>query len=380
MRYKNLEIIGFRGIRKAKIEDLSRINIFVGQNNSGKSSILEALFLLTGFNSPSLVLSIDMFRNLMHNDVDDFRFTFYNLDYKNPTIISSDLFDENSSRKLQILPLKSKVVKEAIKNTFSSGSISSTADYNAIENVYPIMDDSDEDVNGIEFKCEIKEFHTEKKVFNSMLTLSKTADGIEFIREPDKKKYIGFRGLMQGTNFRRTTELIKRIENIIISKKKDNLIIDLKKIESKISDIVTGENSMIFVDVGASRMVPSNLMGDGFLKFLNVIVNFSDAKDGVMLIDEIDNGLHYQSLKKLWKIILDAAKSNNTQLFLTTHSKETLIFLKEVLEEEGMQEHKEFVRCYTISKLADDTVKAYLHDYESMGYAIDHDIELRGEI
>jgi AAA15 family ATPase/GTPase len=49
---KNIEINYFRGIDHLKVDDFSRVNVFFGQNSSGKSSILEAILLLLGMSSP----------------------------------------------------------------------------------------------------------------------------------------------------------------------------------------------------------------------------------------------------------------------------------------------------------------------------------------
>lgn len=46
--FKNLEIKNFRGIDHLKTDDFSRVNVFLGQNNSGKSTVLECLLLMTG--------------------------------------------------------------------------------------------------------------------------------------------------------------------------------------------------------------------------------------------------------------------------------------------------------------------------------------------
>ncbi len=45
---ENIEIENFRGIRRGRIDGLSRVNLFFGKNNCGKSSLLEALFLVCG--------------------------------------------------------------------------------------------------------------------------------------------------------------------------------------------------------------------------------------------------------------------------------------------------------------------------------------------
>ena len=45
---KTIEIEHFRGIRHAKIDGLKEVNIFFGKNNCGKSSLLDAIFLISG--------------------------------------------------------------------------------------------------------------------------------------------------------------------------------------------------------------------------------------------------------------------------------------------------------------------------------------------
>ena len=99
-----------------------------------------------------------------------------------------------------------------------------------------------------------------------------------------------------------------------------------------------------------------------------------------MLIDEIDNGLHFHLYEKALRIILYSAKLNNIQLFITTHSKESLQLLKDVLEEDDSKTYRDEVKCFTISKLNDDTLKAYPYNFESFEYAIENDIEIRGQI
>ncbi len=79
-----LIIDNFRGINHIEFNDLRRINIFVGKNNSGKTSVLEAIFLNIGAVNPELAPRINAFRD--HNKVDDssFRSFFYNFDINNP--------------------------------------------------------------------------------------------------------------------------------------------------------------------------------------------------------------------------------------------------------------------------------------------------------
>lgn len=372
MIYKNISIKNFRGIRDCSLDNMVRVNLFLGQNNCGKSSLLEAIFLLTGLNSPQLIISIDLLRNLAHTEESDFRFIFYNLTYTNSPEISAELVESGSSSNLTITP------KNASNRTTPSKTISSTT----ISNVSASTDSrGTEAIDGLQMHGEIKKRHAAKTSVKSSITFKREANGLfSFSTEVDKNYKTDFVSVLQSSNHRYGPETTKRIEELIIEKQKSSMINPLKTIDSKIEDITLGANGMVYFDIGAERFIPSNLMGDGVIKYMNIIANLNTVKGGVLLIDEIDNGLHYSSLKKIWKIILTTAKSYDVQLFITTHSKEALVYLKEILEENEMQDYRSDVKCYTISKLNDDKVYSYEYDFAAFDFALQNDLEIRGEI
>ena len=49
---KDIEISNFRGIEYLKIDDLARVNVLLGQNNSGKSTVLESIAMLMSMSNP----------------------------------------------------------------------------------------------------------------------------------------------------------------------------------------------------------------------------------------------------------------------------------------------------------------------------------------
>jgi AAA15 family ATPase/GTPase len=69
-----------------------------------------------------------------------------------------------------------------------------------------------------------------------------------------------------------------------------------------------------------------NEFGDGLGKFISLILLVLSSQDTILLIDEIDNGIHYTNLDKLWEIILTISnsKQQNVQVFATTHSKDCI--------------------------------------------------------
>lgn len=95
----------------------------------------------------------------------------------------------------------------------------------------------------------------------------------------------------------------------------------------------------------------------------------------VIVIDEIDNGLHYSAYKELWEAIFALATDTNKQVFATTHSKETLYRLNEMLGEHS--EYQDALRLYTIEKTKLEGRRAYRMTYNGLREACENDVELR---
>lgn len=88
--FSDIIIERFRGIRYANIPELSRVNVFFGKNNCGKSSLLEAIFLVCGQSNPQLPININILRGYrtLHN-INDLSIDFYNLDTTSSIHISA---------------------------------------------------------------------------------------------------------------------------------------------------------------------------------------------------------------------------------------------------------------------------------------------------
>ncbi len=68
------------------------------------------------------------------------------------------------------------------------------------------------------------------------------------------------------------------------------------------------------------RPVPLRSLGDGAVRLFGVALAIANSKDGFLLIDEVENGIHYSLQRDFWKMIMKAAHENNVQVFATTHS------------------------------------------------------------
>lgn len=147
--FNSIEIDRFRGIKHSKIEGLQQINLFFGKNNCGKSSLLDAIFLISGLSNPKLPLNINLMRNYRRFEASDMPLDFYSFDVSNPICIKAA---NEEKRELQISIFKS-----------SSSKVNLLGEDNNIAS-------TDSNVKyGLVLKCKIDE-----RAYESSITMSHT--------------------------------------------------------------------------------------------------------------------------------------------------------------------------------------------------------------
>jgi hypothetical protein len=107
---------------------------------------------------------------------------------------------------------------------------------------------------------------------------------------------------------------------------------------SQASPVLQSDEAMIHGDIGLPRLVPLPFMGEGTRRLLSIVLAIANARGGVVLIDEIENGLHYSVMKDVWKAIALAARQMDVQVFATTHSWECIQAAHHAFKEEGPYE------------------------------------------
>ena len=113
--------------------------------------------------------------------------------------------------------------------------------------------------------------------------------------------------------------------------------------------------------------------GDGLRHYISIICALYQCKDGYLFIDEIDNGIYYTELDRLWEIILTVSKETNCQVFATTHSKEMIDSFARVSEKLEEQD----ITFTTIIKNREGKLKALTEDYEMLSYSLSQGHEVR---
>ena len=354
MQFRDITIKNFRGIDDLEIKDFASINIFVGKNNVGKTSILEAIFLLSGMSNLPLALQINGRRGVQtHQQEDGLRYLFHNMSLDKQVSIKGHT-ERDEVRQLTISP-KIKSIDTGIQGSSSSLTTKTEQAKTLVGLIaeYGIGD--------------------ELKYHDELLT---EKDPFEFKSGEEYEESILCTFLSPVQRSKKSTQ--EEIDSLIKAKKKTDIVECLQLFDLRVRNLESSSLG-IFIEVDDVReLLPLGMLGDGMSKYLNIVASALVTKIGgsnVILLDEFENGLHYTAQRKLWSILCKIVKETGLQLFITTHSIEALRSLADEMEEENIGD--DFMSLYTIDSTARSGLQAYRYNAGGIRTAIENEIELR---
>ncbi|MER1977718.1 AAA family ATPase [Pseudocitrobacter faecalis] len=327
---KSLYISNFKGLKEVSIPTVGQLNLIVGKNNSGKSSILEALMLYASGGSEHVLHDI----STSHDETSRDRIRFSESQQNNIDNQYSDLdemlpyehlfynrkFKRNESIKIgEIDKINKNLIISYIRSKKSSDDDTRGEAIKLLQQLNILTDEISMSENRSTNLLEIK-----KGRHRHVIPLNETNYRNRFVDSHDGSK-INFKYV--PTNITSMDELGILWDQITLTKYEDITIDALKLIEPNISDIrfiirkeSRRQRTAIVRIAGEDSIFPIRSMGDGIGRVLQLVLNMYAARDGIYLIDEFDNGLHYSIQKPLWKMVFQLANQLNIQVFATTHS------------------------------------------------------------
>jgi len=301
--FKSIQIKNLRAITELEIDNLGQVNLLVGQNNCGKTTLLEALFFIIGHTNPKLSISANAFRGLEFLSNEYWDSFFHNIETDSNIEISVVLREAEEKQELVMRPM---IQKQTTVETVSSDVVSVGIQNGDSKPEFTPM--------GLELTYTSSQDPSAKAISSIFLK------GNELRTEGVKESSL--RGVFVGpaTKF----DWRNRFASLQRKKRVGELISCLKEIEPDISDIRINEVGILEADVGLRKLIPVNLMGGGIANSLSILLAMLDSQDGIVLIDEIEDGLHHSIQQKIWKAVFKWAQDLNVQVFATTHSNECI--------------------------------------------------------
>jgi AAA15 family ATPase/GTPase len=322
----SLEIKGYRCFEHLTIEKLGRVNLIVGKNNVGKTALLEAVEIFFANH-----MGTDEFlsrRNEIRQDSKSPLSKLKRGDFNN-LIFQQNKGNNSGSESFQI-------GKQGSPNKFSS----------------EVISEENQDFS-----------------FISKHSIS-LKPGFEYLV---KYLFIPLVGLSNN-------EIAQLWDSIVFTFKEDEIINALRLIYDKIERIAfvnypdSLSNRIAIIKTSDSDFpVSLGRLGEGMNRLLGITVALVNCKGGILLVDEIESGLHYSALANVWKLIFKTAKDLNVQVFATTHSKDCI----EAFTQAAIDDEESEGMLIRLERNKDDKIIAKTIEEENLALAIDYGAEVR---
>lgn len=304
---KKLTIENFRGFERINISEMSRIVLLSGRNNVGKSSILEALFLMMDHTSPDSFGKVNGFRGSNSGGVISlWEPLFYQLNTDREIRICAECDNESSCvtyrKDKDYLPYVANGVPEDVLAAFRQ----------MAKNYYSLLFSYDSDT-----------YHEEGHFFLNGLTALRE---IKTSLPGNEIRILPVTRWLNSTVARLSENVLSDIGNLELKGKKGDVVAILREMDQNIEDIMTLSIqgvTQLYLKV-AGKLIPIQYAGDGVLKLLQICIAAMEMQGGLLLVDEIETGFHYSMYGKLWSILDEISDASKCQVIATTHSYEMI--------------------------------------------------------
>jgi predicted ATPase len=275
-----IHLKNFRAFRELEIAPFNRVNLIAGLNNAGKTGLMEAILLgLTDERLPKLLSSPQKLPNVFrvfsaHGDPNENFWPWLFHDKRRDLDIEIRLSFQNGTEELAVFSFNTKPKLPAYPGL------------QHVTNLGPI-------------RC----FRSNQ----ANLQLPQVAVFSSHPSDP-KQDAIDYNRVIAKRGRRKIEQLLSQVDP------------RLQAIES----LQTGNAPLLYADIGLPEMIPVTHLGEGFCRLLDIYSELLAGDAKVLLIDELENGLHHSVLPTVWKGLIAAANELDVQIFATTHSAECI--------------------------------------------------------
>lgn len=355
----SFQIKNYRGFKNFTIAPLERVNLITGSNNVGKTSLLEALYLnlAPGVAFISNLDSDKQETSTRHNLFRGFRDVRFSLD--NVSKWGWLFYGKDFSRDIELISSGENGVTQILGMCWLIASKD-----------IGIQIPSDIPLDDLSIFLRINLKNTEGKEFTWRIE----KNGHQPPPSPYMLDSIPLR-LLFNVSSRSPEEDTKWFSKLDDIGRQAEILDTLRLIEPRLKSLavsVADGVPMVYGDIGIGRRVPMALMGEGMVRLFSLVLEITNASGGVVLIDEIENGLHHSVLAKIWRAVGAAARRSDTQIFATTHSWECIRAAHEAFLESSNYD----LRLHRLERINGD-LKAVTYDKKTLDTSVEMNLEVR---
>ncbi len=378
----SLHIKNFRCFEDLTIPSLGRVNLIVGKNNSGKSTLLEAIYTY------SKKGNIDTILNIL-SDRDEASYFDGSSEKRDAFQDIQNLFTER----------KFPIINDENKNIIYIGNIEKTLKLEVAYVRYI------EESKTIRESLPARSVPPERKFINQEQEEQANSPVFEALavipKEPNELT------VYDANNFNLSTTLKRNIKDLPSSFVATQLfqVNDLAELWDDIllNSMDTEANSFLsiidnrFINLffirkpgfrhgriavvkyaGEKKAIPLKSFGEGISRLLQIFLHAFQARGGYLMIDEFENGLHYSIQEEVWEKLFKLAKELDIQVFVTTHSEDAVkAFCKVALKSEDEQEARLISLGRSVGKSDYGKIFASVFDRENLELISNTGIEVR---
>ncbi|MDY0211229.1 MAG: AAA family ATPase, partial [Acholeplasma sp.] len=375
---QSIIIKNYKNFEQLELDSLSKVNLIVGNNNVGKSTLLEAILLLTTEGSMASIYDVLEMRGELYNP------SFSDLQIEKQIESFTSLISQRSLElfMLEGITMSSKNNKtQKLLNLKIVGYIETQEggiDQSIRRNIIEYADFSNYQTSAEYGLLVNVSLNDEKKEF--LVPFNRRFRAVYQTQKKPAIQYVKTAQITKDENallFDRIAmtaseeEIIKALNIIEPGIDAINFLMDEYKPESRSMRERPEQQRVPFVVYkNSTKRVRLSSMGDGMNRILTIILALLNAKDGFLLIDEFGSGLHYSVQTKLWEIVFSLSKKHNVQVFATTHSNDCI---KSFVQADNDNQGK----LIRLEEIEGTVMPVPFNDKDRLKFAVDQNIEIR---
>lgn len=328
----SIELHNYRGFSRFRMEGLKRITLLVGKNNTGKTSLLEAAQILAYGTSPFSLVEIMTRRGERippaEGEPESSQMDVAHFFHGHTSSIGSEFSIRGETH--GVFGVDASIIgyqpepRDFFAETFPElSNADPLGSSEATWETQPPEPDRALCMKGYGNDTSMTAPMNRGGGLNAAALRRASANGTNL--QPIPELFIPTAGLG-------TSALARFWNRTLVQSKEGDVIEALRIIEPSVKDLqyLSGErasalqrsvNPGFFVGLDNVPMrVPFGSLGDGMKRLLALALASRQARGGYLLVDEIDTGLHYTTLPKMWRLVVETARRFNVQVIATTHS------------------------------------------------------------